>query len=527
MDTQQQQRISTSEIPEARRGKYTGRRDLITALLGLAILLGLTLGAGSATRRTVAAPPGPGAVRQPAAGATFDVTWAAGCETPPAEAVTAFDYAVDLFSGWISSTVPIEVSVCWTAALSCGEALGCGAPTAYVRNFAGAPMVATYYPVALANALHGADLTPSGGDIGLQFKSTVGWSYATTTPGGGEDFVSVALHELAHGLGFIGYMVAEYNVGFCGTGTAGARYPYCPTPYDRLAVDSAGTYLLDYLTPDPRELGKRLMGSTADANAGGPNARLANGGSPARLYTPINFVWGTSFSHLDTAFQYTDSRLMTPYSSATRTPGPVTLGILQDMGWPRAEAANLTTAGPLVVGVGNTTTFTGTLAWPGYAGQPLTYTWTTDLSPVTHAGTGATDVVEMSWSDPGIEMLQVTATGSGVDVGAARALLVFDVLASGPTQGDTGQSYTFNAALTPSSGGYPVTFTWQATDQDPVSHTGATAGDSVAFTWSTPGTKTITVAATVDGETVQTTHVIGIGGPALSEFVFLPLITSP
>ena len=80
---------------------------------------------------------------------------------------------------------------------------------------------------------------------------------------------------------------------------------------------------------------------------------------------------------------------MTPsYSSVTRHPGPVTLAIFQDMGWLRAGGVpNVVTSGPLVVGVGQTVTFTGDLIWSGYAGQPITYTWTAadQLQPPTPA----------------------------------------------------------------------------------------------------------------------------------------------
>ena len=219
-------------------------------------------------------------------GATFDVTWSSGCQMPPAEAVTALEYAAALWGAWLSSTVPIEVTACWTPDLSGGDTLGTGMPTEYIRNFPGAPLVDTAYPIALANALSGSDLNPAHMDMTLQFKSDVTWSFVTTphrtAPAANEDFVTVALHELAHGLGFTGNMYEDYNIGFCGDGLYGYLYP-CPTPYDWFVVDSAGVPLLNYHTPDPRELGTRLK---SDANFGGPNTSVANGGTAAKLYTP-------------------------------------------------------------------------------------------------------------------------------------------------------------------------------------------------------------------------------------------------
>jgi len=313
----------------------------------------------------------------PANGATFDILWLEGgsCAPPPAEAVTALEYAAGLWGTWLSSTVPIEVSVCWTPNLDGGDTLGTGAPDKYVANSPNAPLMNMSYPVALANALSGSDLYPSLGDMTLHFKSDVDWGYVTATthlatPAASEDFVTVALHELAHGLGFIGNMYVEYNVGFCG----GYLYP-CPTPYDWFVVDSNGVSLLDHLDVNPLILGALLK---SDANFSGPNAVAANAGTPAKLYTPSYWQPGSSLSHLDPiTFQSSEDHLMLPSIGMARHPGPVTLGIFQDMGWLRADGMpNAVIAGPRIVGVGSATPFTGTLLWDGYTGQPITYTWT-------------------------------------------------------------------------------------------------------------------------------------------------------
>ena len=92
-----------------------------------------------------------------AAGATFNISWQTDCATPPVGAVTALEYAAGIWETLISSTVPIEVSACWTATLPCAG-IACGDTTALLRNFNQAPLVDTYYPSALANALAGVDL---------------------------------------------------------------------------------------------------------------------------------------------------------------------------------------------------------------------------------------------------------------------------------------------------------------------------------------------------------------------------------
>jgi hypothetical protein len=365
-------------------------------------------------------------------GTTFNVTWSSSCQTPPAEAVTALEYAAGLWGTWISSTVPIEVTACWTANPSGGDALGTGTPTKYVRDFASAPLVNTYYPIALANGLSGSDLEPTLVDMALQFDANATWSFEMTTAlrtralTADEDFVTVALHELAHGLGFIGNMYESGSVGFCGDGLYGYLYP-CPTPYDQFAVDSEGIALLSYHTANPIALGARLKD---DANFGGPNAIAANGGTVAKLYAPGTWYQGSSLSHLDlNTFQATENRLMTPsYSGIARHPGPVTLAIFQDMGWLRADGApNVISAGPQVVVVGHDAVFGAEFDWIGHTGQAITYTWTVaDREVIIHTARGITDSATLSWTVLGPKAVAVTAVVSGTLASATRSVLVIN-----------------------------------------------------------------------------------------------------
>jgi hypothetical protein len=456
----------------------------------------------------------------------FQVTWATGCETPPTEAVAALAYAADLWSTFIASPVSITVSACWTSSPPCGG-LACGDTTQYVRNFDRAPMVDTYYPVALAQALTGVDLMPSGFDIAIHFQAGADWSYGTVTPApSGVDFVSVAMHELGHGLGFTGHMYEDYNVGFCGDGPYGFLYP-CPTAYDRLVVDSQGVPLLSYMGTDQFTLATRLK---SDANQGGPNA-TARHGARVKLYTPAVWDHGSSLSHLDPGtFSGGENTLMLPtYQNGTRHPGPVTLAILQDIGWRRADGApNLIPSGPMAVGAGQAVTFTSALDWAGYNDQTITYTWQARGGTVlTRTAQTLSEAVTLSWPAPGLGSFTATATVSDITASAIRLLLVFDVAVNGPAQGDTLMPYTFNATVAGASGALPVSYHWTATDLASASHPDLGTSDAMTFTWTTPGTKTVTVTATIDGETAQAAHTIQIGGVALDHFVFLPLVQRP
>ncbi len=441
------------------------------------------------------------------AGTPITTTWSDACETPPEGAVDTLNEAAELWGTWISSTVPIEAQACWTYDISIPGAAGTGRPTTYVWNPSGAPLLNTSYPMALANTLSG--VKGDGPEIMLEFNANQSLSLAT------------ALHELAHGLGFLGLMTVASNIGFCGDSFDSYG---CPSPYDRFVVDSEGVLLLDLQTPDPRVLADRL---TSDANFGGPNTIAANGGTAAKLYTPELWDRYSSLSHLDRdTFQYTQNGLMAPSASGNH-PGPVGLAILQDMGWLRVDGVpNVVTSGPQIIGVDQTAALDGELVWSGYDDQSITYTWTADdQSPITHTGESTTDSATFTWATPGRRRVTLTATDGITTASATRDALVYAVSVDGPAEADTGEAATFTTSVMPEIWTHPITYTWQATGQTPITHVERYEfDDSATFTWHSGGTKTVTVTARIDQVTIQTGHTIEIEGLVLNEHVFLPLV---
>ncbi len=140
--------------------------------------------------------------------ASFSINWLSGgdCQTWPNDAKIAFQYAANIWGSLIQSTVPIRVDACWSDLGSNSGILGGAGPDVINANFAAAPRGNTWYPGALANALAGYDLSPTHSDIYAEFNSAFSnWYFGTgsSTPSGKYNFVSVVLHELAHGLGFI------------------------------------------------------------------------------------------------------------------------------------------------------------------------------------------------------------------------------------------------------------------------------------------------------------------------------------
>lgn len=266
-----------------------------------------------------------------------------GSWTGPAQ--NAFEYAVTIWEGLLVSSVAVKVDAEWSGSLPPG-ALGGAGPYDFLANYANAPQVNTWYPVALANTYAGVDLNGSDPEIDSVFSSTFSnWYFGTdgNTPGGTYDFVSVVLHELGHGLGFTGSMRVQGGLGNWGYGTA---YPFI---YDRFTENGAGQALLSFPNNSTALASQLTSGSVY---FDGPNANAANGGSRPRLYAPGSWQQGSSYSHLDesTFPGGTTNALMTPQISsgeANHNPGPIALGIFKDSGWVLANQNTAPVMNPL------------------------------------------------------------------------------------------------------------------------------------------------------------------------------------
>jgi hypothetical protein len=258
------------------------------------------------------------------------------CQTWPTDAQAAFNFAKSVWESQLNSTVTIVARVCWGNTGSTTN-LGKGGGTTFHRNFDGTPVTSTWYIAALANALAGTDQNGSTAEIENAFNSTRSdWYFGTgsTTPSGKYNFASVAVHELGHGLGFLGSMSYSGGVGYWGWNTTPPT-SVSPAAYDRFTENGSGTDLISY-TSGTAALGTQLTSNNIYFN--GPNANAANGGAPPKLYAPAPWAGGSSYAHLDedTYPSGNANALMTPYLSSAETnynPGPVTMGIFKDQGW--------------------------------------------------------------------------------------------------------------------------------------------------------------------------------------------------
>jgi len=245
--------------------------------------------------------------------------------TVPSLARPAVQAAVDIWSENFASTVPINVNVKWGSSSSYGVLASASAKNNF-SNFNGAPDKTLYYASALANALAGRDLDPTSPEIEISITSNAPWYYGTdgNCPARSFDLVSVILHEMGHGLGFVS---GNYYDAFSGFGRVDQ-----PTPFDAYAQLPDGRRLADMPSPS-LEAGKAM---TSDLFWSGDNAIKANNGIKPKLYTPSTYEPGSSISHLDEATfsKSVDNAVMTPNLDSGEVfhlPGPLVLAMFEDM----------------------------------------------------------------------------------------------------------------------------------------------------------------------------------------------------
>jgi hypothetical protein len=201
-------------------------------------------------------------------------------------------------------------------------------------------------------------------DIIANFNSDYDdWYFGTggNTPPSDYDFMTVVLHELGHGLGFVGRGWVENGQG--GVGEGGQVFVY-----DLFTEDISGNVLIDTYENPSTSMASVLQGG--QLYWGGENAVATNNGARPRLYAPSVWDEGSSYSHLDENTYpagHPDS-LMTPqlgWGSAIHDPGAITLCLFQDIGWTTAETCGGGSGSVLTSGV-PVSGSVGLLEWDRY-----------------------------------------------------------------------------------------------------------------------------------------------------------------
>lgn len=185
----------------------------------------------------------------------------------------------------------------------------------------------TIYGSSLANHFSGRDLDSTKQEFAMRFNPNVPWYLGVDgQPAANQyDLVTVAMHEITHGLGFNSRM---------GRGNGTYEPIDLPGVYDRFLILCAeGPIPVPELT-----LPERAAALTSgDVYWYGKHGIAANRGFRPKLHAPAIFQAGQSLTHLDPAV-YPHALMRGASADATKLgevvrPSPLELGMLMDMGW--------------------------------------------------------------------------------------------------------------------------------------------------------------------------------------------------
>ena len=252
----------------------------------------------------------------------------------PANAKAAFEYAVSIWEQIIESDVPIYVEANWRSMDK--NVLGSAGPSDYYANFEYAPRKNHYYPISVVEKITKAEITGSSSpDISSTFNKDIQWYFGTdgNTPDLLYDFVTVVLHEIGHGLGFTGFFFVTGNEG---------SYEYeiegDAAAFDIMVVNRNNELLTDTNIFDVPSAGLYNAFTSNFLYTTSPSAIYDNAGNKPRLYAPTIWNDGSSIYHLnDATYPFTNQNSLMTHAvgkgEAIHDPGPITKGILADIGW--------------------------------------------------------------------------------------------------------------------------------------------------------------------------------------------------
>jgi hypothetical protein len=255
--------------------------------------------------------------------------------------LVAMQHAAFLWGSRIESDVEIQIGAAFDPlfCLPASGTLGMSGPETAHRDFVGAPLASTWYVQSLANALAGADLSATV-DMGITYNSRVGTDPTCLTgldfyygldgnnPANTIDFVTVILHEISHGLGFLPLVDLQTGEKFNGRDDAYIMHLEHDgaTPSDYPGMTDAQRVAASTADPDLHWVGNRV---STEAAAIPMTVGLVGG--EMRMHGPAVQEPGSSVSHFtDDSFP---NLLMEPDYTDADHELDLTLPLLEDIGW--------------------------------------------------------------------------------------------------------------------------------------------------------------------------------------------------
>ena len=248
------------------------------------------------------------------------------------QARNAFQAAINVWAYTINSPVPIRIVANFTplgpnVLGSAGATVSCQTPFGAAN---------TLYPAALADKINGSGFCAASfgatSEITANFNSNfTDWEFNTAGIGepGKYSFMTAVLHEVGHGLGFLGGLTSSGGVG-----TLGSSLPYI---YDRFSISGTGTALLNIARPSAALHAQLTSNNTFWSTPSGRKLETHNMTAQYGVASDNGWLPGSSYSHLDdTVYSGTPNGLMTFQLNANESytnVGPAVREVLTDEGW--------------------------------------------------------------------------------------------------------------------------------------------------------------------------------------------------
>lgn len=239
----------------------------------------------------------------------------------PDSVMKVMEFCTETWSQYISTDVPIQVNVSMQELKRNVNAYA--KPTNYYV------IGDTFYPAALAEKIQGKNLNGTNADIEVVINKTMKWyldveKIPESLPKGMYDLTTTLMHELAHGLGYIG-SIDNPNTTILSS----------PTIFDMFVVDSTGTPIV---TRNDGTFSLNREQLTSDSLFWNGSFAKVICGEKLELYAPKSFNSGSTVYHLNETSYPSGCgyELMTPQldnSEIFRKPDLATISILADIGW--------------------------------------------------------------------------------------------------------------------------------------------------------------------------------------------------
>ena len=288
--------------------------------------------------------------------------------------LNVFQKAADTLEAYLQIDFEVTVDAAFVTNLDCNSdnaILGTAGPNNVLINFANAPAVDTYYPVALANNLVGSDTIAGTADIDASFNARLDnntnclsgsdWYYGYDDPEASGDsqyihdisFYSTVIHELLHGLGVLSLV----------DGNSGALFDNTPDGYTKHLFDSTLGLSWENMTNSQRLASSKntdnLVWSGSNVKTAAAAIGLTDGinNGQVEMYAPNPYKDGSSVSHF--SIDASPNEIMEPeYAEFLIAPG-LAQQVLQDIGWPIINGPIISepsaNTAPVLTAIGNQT----------------------------------------------------------------------------------------------------------------------------------------------------------------------------